>query len=393
MSALPVPSMPDRMLGLTVETITDEGTFQGLERAWNRLVEGTGIEHPFLRHQWVSAWWAAFGRGRQLHVVLIHDGAELIALAPLMLSKGRMYGLPVRRLEFLANDHVPRFDVLVLRRHEEVYRALWEHLSGLTGAWDVLQLTDIPKGSRTLEELPRLARADGFPTGAWPSLVSPYVPVRGSWDAYQGGLRSKHRSNLRNRLRRLERLGPVSLEVVEGGDGVPAALEDALRLEAAAWKGDAGTAILCLPEVEAFYRGLAARAAQEGWLRLYFLRAGDARIAFEFDLVLGGNVYVLKLGYDPEYGAYSPQNLLCFMVLQEAFRAGIAEFDFTGPNEGWKAEWARESRPHEWLFVFRPRLRLRALRFVKFVLLPALRRRSLGAALRSAALRCVGESS
>jgi CelD/BcsL family acetyltransferase involved in cellulose biosynthesis len=332
-------------------------------------------------------WWTAFGHGRRLNVVLIREAGELIALAPLMLSSGRMYGLPVRRLEFLANDHVPRLDILVLRRHAEVYRALWEHLSALRGVWDVLQLTDIPLGSRTLEELPRLAQADGAPTGLWPSLVSPYIPVRGSWEVYHGGLRPKHRSNLRNRLRRLERLGPVNLEVVERAEAVGAALEDGLRLEATAWKRDAGTAILCLADVEAFYRGLAERAAREGWLRLYFLRVGEVRVAFEFDLFLAGRLFVLKLGYDPEYAVYSPQNLLCLLVLREAFRTGIDEFDFTGPSESWKNEWARNGRAHAWLFVFRPRLRLRALRYVKFVLLPALRQSALGAALRSAALR------
>jgi CelD/BcsL family acetyltransferase involved in cellulose biosynthesis len=388
MSALCVATAPERAGALTVEAVTDEAGFRALEPAWNRLADDAGLEHPFLRHAWVAAWWSAFGAGAELHVVLVHDGRRLIALAPLMLSRCRMYGVSVRRLSFLANDHAPRFDVLVLERHAEVYRALWEHVVGVPG-WDVLQLADVPRGSRTLDELTRLAEADGFPTGVWPSLESPYVPVRGSWDDYQRCLKPKHRSNLRNRLRRLERLGPVSLEVVDGGEALPAALEDGLRLESSGWKREAGTAILCLADVQAFYRGLAESAAREGWLRLFFLRAGDARVAFEFDLLCAGRLYVLKLGHDPEYAAYSPQNLLCSLVLREAFSAGLAEFDFTGPGEDWKREWTRETRAHAWLFAFRPKLRMRALHYMKFVLRPALCRRPLGAALRAAALRCL----
>ena len=53
----------------------------------------------------------AFGAGRRLYVLLIWDGEELIGIAPLMISRVKMYGLPVREIGFIYNDHTPRFPV------------------------------------------------------------------------------------------------------------------------------------------------------------------------------------------------------------------------------------------------------------------------------------------
>ena len=43
----------------TVHTITDAEEWLGLEAAWNETVDRSGITHPFVRHEWLRAWWQA----------------------------------------------------------------------------------------------------------------------------------------------------------------------------------------------------------------------------------------------------------------------------------------------------------------------------------------------
>ncbi len=268
-------ALPDAPQGLRVETIADPASFIGMGTTWNLLVHEAGIHHPFARHEWVRTWWECFGRGRRLRVLLVKDGRDPIALAPLMLSEGSTCGIRVRQLEFLANVHTPQFDFIVSRWPEQAYRAIWAHLAE-QGDWDVLQLRDLPEGSATLDHLPRLAGADGYLVGSRPQSASPAVPLVGGWDGYLRGLRPKHRSNLRNRFRRLSRMGAVVRELASPAD--TGALDDALRIEAEGGKGGAGTAILRRPETEQFYRRLAAEAADGGWFRLHFLRVGAGEL-------------------------------------------------------------------------------------------------------------------
>src|SRR5207247_10373369 len=115
---------------------------------------------------------------------------------------------------------------------------------GQRALWDGLELYEVPAGSRTLEELPQLAEEAGFLVGLRRSADSPYLPLIGAWEGYLKGLKAKHRSNLRNRLKRLSEAGPVQLETVASSEqGLARAFEDGLQLEGAGWKGEAGAAI------------------------------------------------------------------------------------------------------------------------------------------------------
>jgi len=359
---------------LTIRTVSGYEEFVALEPVWRAVAAGARLEHPFLEHAWVRTWWESFGAGSRLQVLLVMAGAETIAIAPLIVTRIRMWGLPVRRLGFFYNAHVPRADFLIAQRPREVYRAIWDHLAA-QGDWDLLQLCQIQEGSATLEAMTRLAAEAGCGVTRWVSGASPWLTLSGSWDGFFSALPVKHRGNLRNRLRHLESVGPVNLETITGGEALPEGLEAALRLEAAAWKGAAGTAIAADGAVSAFYTAFAMRAAEQGWLRLHFLRAGAARVAFDYSLEYGGRMHLLKCGYDPDYSRYSPYNLLLASVLEELFVQGEAQgYEFLGEVADWKLQWTRRARGNVWLFLFAHSAKGRLLHFIKSRLIPMVKR-------------------
>jgi CelD/BcsL family acetyltransferase involved in cellulose biosynthesis len=171
----------------------------------------------------------------------------------------------------------------------------------------------------------------------------------------------------------LSRRGPVDVEVITDRAAVNDAIKDGLRIEAAAWKGDQGTAILSDPDVTAFYTRLAVREADLGNLRLSFLRVGGKRISFSYILRGQDTLYGVKIGYDPDYHAYSPGHVHLNLILQEACATGYVEYDFLGADDEWKLYWTRESRAHRWLFLFASRFRPRLLHRLKFGVLPKMK--------------------
>lgn len=359
---------------LSVEAITDFRSFEALEPVWNRLLQESRINNPFLSHEWLHTWWESFGENKELCVLMVKDGDEVLGLAPLMLSRRRFYGLPLRCLGFVYNSHTPRCDFIVARRADEVCRAIWNYIRAQKDRWRVLELCQLPAGSPALEKFSGLAPADGFSTELWPSSHSPYLSLEGSWDSYFAGLDRKHRQNLRRRLKRLQEAGQVAVELVSSGAEIECAFEDALRLEGSGWKEEAGTAIGSRPELRRFYSLLAERMSQRGWLRLYFLTVNGRRVAFGYFLWHQKKIYLLKQGYDRNFSSYSPFNLLCSLILEEAFAGGIEEFDFLGESETWKHDWTQDVRPHYWLYVFSDTPGMRLLRWIKFGLVPKLQR-------------------
>jgi CelD/BcsL family acetyltransferase involved in cellulose biosynthesis len=176
-------------------------------------------------------------------------------------------------------------------------------------------------------------------------------------------------------MNRLKRVGPIELEEICGGEQLESALDDGVRIEGAAWKSAASTAIGSRPEPNRFYRRFAESAAKRGWLSLHFLKVGGKRVAFSYGLRFRNTLYLVKQGYDPAYAAASPSQVLCALMFEEAFKRGESALDFLGIDEPWKREWTSESQAHSWLYLFQPGLRARPLHFAKFHLLPAVRSR------------------
>ncbi|MEI5520879.1 GNAT family N-acetyltransferase [Streptomyces brasiliscabiei] len=72
---------------LRAELCTDEGEFGALAEAWDRLYRRCGAATPFQNHAWLHSWWLSYGTPGRLRLVVVRDGAELRAVAPLMLVR------------------------------------------------------------------------------------------------------------------------------------------------------------------------------------------------------------------------------------------------------------------------------------------------------------------
>ena len=354
---------------MTAEYIDGIDGLVRLEPAWHELARRSTVDHPFASYEWTRTWWDAFGAGRTLRVAVVREGPTVMALAPVV-SEGRGGG---DRWQSPTNAHSPRFDVLVGGDPAPAYTALWTALAPRAPAGR-LELAELAGNSATTRIFAALARQQGLFVGLHPGAWSPRVVTTGRWDVYAASLSRRHRDNVQARLRRLERSGAVRLESVTGGSDMAEALADGFRLEAAAWKQAAHTAIVSCPAVTSFYRGLAERAAARGWLRLIFLVAGGRRVAFAFVLAFRDRLFLLKTGYDPSVARESPGQLLVFLLLREAFCSPVREVDFLGACDDWKKSWTADGRSHCRLTVLPSSVRGMVEHTARFRIVPALQR-------------------
>src|SRR6185295_7625646 len=118
---------------------------------------------------------------------------------------------------------------------------------------------------------------------------------------------------------------------------------------------------------------------------LYFLCVDGKRIAFGYFLEYADKLYLLKPGYDPRFGKYSPATLLLHRVLRDAFEKGLAEVDLLGNADWWRLRWTSRVRANYWLHLFPDQHYAHFLHWTRFRARPWLGRRPLLRALRDAA--------
>jgi CelD/BcsL family acetyltransferase involved in cellulose biosynthesis len=325
---------------------------------WRRLAQK---QHPFVGPEWLALTASLLTSGEPTVLVARRGGSVSAGLALVLDPR-------TRTLSALTSEHTPRFDLV---GDPAALPELWACLRA-DPRWDRLELAAVPGSSVLATELLELARQDGYLAAVAPGPSSPYFAL----DGFAERLDAKFRANLRRRARRL---GTVSLERITRFDAD--AFEDGAALEAAAWKGAAGTALVCDPRVHRFYRAVAHALARRGQLALTFLRAGARRIAFHFALEHEGVYYLVKPGYDPAFARFGPGQLLVYEAATDAAWRGLTEFDFLGWDMPWKREWTQTVRPHSTVCIYRPTVAGRLQHAARHVLRPRIG--SLWRAIRS----------
>jgi len=323
-------------------TVKIQDRIEPLADEWERLACRVGAA-PFLRPGWIRAWWRCFGTGG-LQILTVYEDGSLAGVLPLHRSRGV--------LGSTTNPTTPLFGFLADGESaaEELSRALF---SGEPRGVALSYLSPDDAGVALARSAADAARYRVYADSV---EAAPYVAIDGDWEAYEGGLRRKFRSELRRRRRRLEEEGRLELEVSDGKERLEELLDEGFRVEGSGWKGDYGTSIDSRPATRRFYAEVARWAAARGWLRLALLRLDGRALAFDYGFECGGTYYLLKTGYDPAYRRSAPGMIIRHMMLARAFSEGISTYDFLGLGSdfAWKREWTGAQQERLFLRMFAP---------------------------------------
>lgn len=139
----------------------------------------------------------------------------------------------------------------------------------------------------------------------------------------------KRMKDLDRRMRRLGERGEVGWRYHREG-GIPeSAVEAFLALEHAGWKGEQGSSLRSRQADECFFRNMVAGFGAEGRALFLELTLDGVAIASISNIISGDVGFGFKLGWNPEFKAYSPGLLNEVAFIREAPEAfaDISYFD------------------------------------------------------------------
>lgn len=307
---------------------------------WRLLCSGNPDFAAFLDDTWTNSWLRAFSPEESLFLC-IHEGDTLVGLASLMRQTERWAGHPVTVLRSTTNNWSYRYEFIVRPPRHDVLSTLWGVLFTGNQA-DAIVLDWLPEDSPTLNAALRAANDHGWHFNVLEAASSPWRPLPSPPAPWDDGLKSKFKSNLRNREKRFNKAGKVTFEVIRSGDHFTDSLQAFYELEAMGWKGSRGTAILKQPEAKDFFDAYLQGSAGDIWLPCLFL--DEIPVAAQIIRVTGHTMYLLKTAFNPDFSRYSPGQLITARSMQYGIAQGMRVFDFLGVKMAWKMDWAPELR-------------------------------------------------
>jgi CelD/BcsL family acetyltransferase involved in cellulose biosynthesis len=265
-------------------------------------------------------------------VVRAFDDDTLVGVLPLVRDGGRISSLRC--------DFTPGFDYCGTVAGVD---AIWQALLA-DHTWNELVLDKIPADSLLAVHLPALANAAGCPSTVRLDTRHAYFPLRG----FEAALSAKFRTNLQRCARKA---GGIELERIEVPDR--AAFDEALAIEAMAWKSRTGTSIDSDPRSAHFYRVVSRLFGRRHAGALYFLRVAGRRVATLLAVEDARTLFALKIGYDPTVANLSPGHLLVWKVAAAAEARGLQELDFVGHDDEWKRKWTDRAKEYVSIVIYR----------------------------------------
>lgn len=305
-----------------------------LEPEWRALLPRASMNKVFASPTWLRVWWQEFGAGRDLILLSVRRGGELVGVAPLMRDNDRLC--------FAGDTEVCDYmDFIVAPGEEEavvsaVLRSLGEE------PWQELALWAVPEGSPTLDALKAVAPQLGLRVDIEIEDVCPQLDLPATWEEYLASLKKKDRHELRRKLRKLSKGGEVLLEVIDEAAAVKAALDDFLRLYR---DGRSDKAAFMTERMERFFRAIVSALADEGRIELLFLSLDGARAATVLCFCADGEALLYNSGYAPSYAYLSVGLLSKALALQKAIEEGKRRFDFLRGREPYKYDLGAKDVP------------------------------------------------
>lgn len=327
---------------LTIHNTFPEPTFMP---DWNALLAESMTDVPFLRYEYLAAWWQTLGGGEwtdaALSLVTVHEADRLIGIAPLFRTTDRD-GLPA--LMFLGSIEISDYlDVIV--RKQDLCRFLGGVLDELASrphdAWSVLDWYNLPDTSPTLIALKEESARRGWTCTEEIYKPTPSIPLPGDWETYLSGIDKKQRHEIRRKMRRAEESDQhVRWYIVEDEERLDDEIEAFLALMA----HDPEKAAFLTESMRAQMRATAHAAFRGRYLQLAFMEVFGQKAAGYFNLDYGNKIWVYNSGLDRKFMELSPGWVLLGYLLQWANEHKRAEFDFMRGDEDYKYKFGGQNR-------------------------------------------------
>ena len=236
-------------------------TASGGTDAWNRLVDASTYPNVFRRWEWVTTWWKWFGENRQLYVLRLTCGPELVGIAPLYVARTR---LGSRRLAWVGAGGPTCPEYLGPIIHHDysgaAVDAVAAHLCENDVRWDDIAFPDVPPDDVATMSLVT-ALGQRFPAIRRPGETCRYFRLPESYDALLKRLTRHGRQRRKRQLRRVKEEMDARLEVFSDADAIAAIFPTLVRLSASS-KGEASPFLR--PQYLGFHREACEQLSRVG---------------------------------------------------------------------------------------------------------------------------------
>jgi len=307
---------------------------------WNALAARGATNSVFQTFEWHDCWWRNFGDRYELLLLVAEQDQKLVGVAPLMRSVQRLMRLKLRTVEFIGAPWGSDYCDLVYVPGGEVPAAMVQWLAEHDDSWDLLQLSNLPDTSLSLQAVPELLRQRQYMTQAEQLCGAPTRVFRDPAEDQK----LPQKKSLKRHYNWFQKNGELEFRNCTDVDETLGYLDTFFQQHIdRRGKTDAPSQFLDARD-QSFYRDLVRELLPRGWLVFSAVLFNASPIAFHVGFEFADRFIWYKPTFDVHWEKHSPGEVLIKGLLEYALARGVSEFDFTIGEEEFKYRYANLTR-------------------------------------------------
>lgn len=335
---------------LVPKLITERSELETVGTRWDQLAVTNRL--PMMAPACVLAWWRHLAPPRaEPRTILVHDGPELVGVAPFYVDLDRPRGRIDLRLPGieLAGRLAPLAEP---GREREVAGALARALANCEPSLELLALEGLPHSA----PWPAALRT-GWPGRCGPIVLRyqtqecPTVSLRGgSFEEWMAAKSSNFRAQMR-RLRRAFDAAGGTIRLSSTG-ALRADLDAFMRLHTERWKRRGESQLVSMSDrLPAMLEDLGHSLVADERFRLVVLEIDGQPISAQLFLAAGGHVLYVNGGWDERFAKLKPSMLGILATIERAFERDEREVDLGLGAQPYKLRFADDDYRVVWTIL------------------------------------------
>lgn len=360
MSAIPTELTPTAVAtaraALSVHKCSTWGELEQFRERWNSLLRANPASSIFQTPEWLTAWWQAYGRNKELFALVFADSTgAIVGIAPLYAGRRRFLGLSLTTLRMVGagSGDSDGLDFITAPGYaSECAQAFITWLSGQK-EWQVCALETLPQHSLVADCVFRGIQQSGMSIDSTltPNFIIDLPPT---WTQYVSSLDPSFRPLLTRYPRRLQSRFAVKFSRCEDAGDLKSQLQTLFDLHQMRWTGRGEIGAFANNERRDFYYRMATAFLQRGWLEFWRLELNGETVGGQFCFRYNDTVFLLQEGFHPKYAAEKIGYALKAHLLEEVIRTGAKRYDFLGGDDPYKAKFGAHQENYRNLFIAGP---------------------------------------
>ena len=315
--------------------------------AWDALASNSETNTIFQTFEWFSCWWETCGEEFELTLIVGKEHGSIRLIAPFMLDKQRFGKRVIRFVGDINSDYC---DILARGDKEVLIGQMFDWLLESHIEFDSIELKNVPSQSSTSAILKRITERKNLYSIEERDVLAPTMLIQDHEDFVKKTI-SKY--SVKRPYNKLTRCGHVKYLIPNLDDtNIDTYLKDFFNQHRLRYSEKNIRSLFFSNKYKKFYMSLVKTMSKKRWVHFSILELDDKPIAYHFGFVYNNSFIWYKPSFDISFKEYSPGAVLLRLLIQDALKQHLGEFDFALGSEAYKDRYCNFVKRNENIYIF-----------------------------------------